>query len=49
VKTVDLGQRATSLADVLMLAKSEPVVIHSGPGETIFSNPPTTSIERRRR
>ena len=33
MKTIDLGKEQPSLADVLTLAKSEPLVIHSGPGE----------------
>jgi hypothetical protein len=33
MKTVDLGKEHPSLVDVLALAKSESVVIHSGPGE----------------
>jgi len=33
VKTIDLSKEQPSLADVLTLAKSEPVVIHSGSGE----------------
>jgi len=33
VRTIDLDKEQPSLADVLTLAKSEPVVIHSGPGE----------------
>ena len=39
MKTVDLGKEQPSLADVLMLAKSEPVVIHSGPGEDYLLEP----------
>ena len=33
MKTIDLSKEQPSLADVLALAKSEPVVIHSGSGE----------------
>jgi hypothetical protein len=33
VKTIDLSKEQPSLADVLSLAKTEPVVIHSGVGE----------------
>jgi hypothetical protein len=33
VRTIDLSKEHPSLADVLNLAKSEPVVIHSGVGE----------------
>jgi len=39
VKTIDLGKEQPSLADVLTLAKSEPVVIHSGPGEDYLIEP----------
>jgi hypothetical protein len=33
MKTIDLSKEQPSLADVLMLAKAEPVVIHSRSGE----------------
>jgi hypothetical protein len=33
MKTIDFSKEQPSLADVLMLAKSEPVVIHSRSGE----------------
>ena len=39
MKTIDLGKEQPSLADVLMLAKSGPVVIHSGPGEDYLLEP----------
>ena len=39
MRTIDLGKEQPSLADVLMLAKSEPVVIHSGPGEDYLLEP----------
>jgi hypothetical protein len=39
VKTIDLGKENPSLADVLILAKSEPLVIHSGPGEDYLLEP----------
>jgi hypothetical protein len=39
MKTIDLGREQPSLADVLTLAKSEPLVIHSGPGEDYLLEP----------
>ena len=39
MKTIDLGKEQPSLADVLTLAKTEPVVIHSGPGEDYLLEP----------
>ena len=39
VKTKDLGKEQPSLADVLTLPKTEPVVIHSGPGEDYLLEP----------
>ena len=37
--TIDLKKQQPSLADVLAIAKSEPVVIHSGPGEDYLLEP----------
>ena len=37
--TIDLSKQQPSLADVLAIAKSEPVVIHSGPGEDYLLEP----------
>jgi hypothetical protein len=39
VRTIDLGKEQPSLTDVLTLAKSGPVVIHSGPGEDYLLEP----------
>lgn len=39
MRTIDLAKEQPSLADVLTLAKSEPVVIHSGPGEDYLLEP----------
>ena len=39
MKILDLGKEQPSLADVLTLAKSESVVIHSGPGEDYLLEP----------
>ncbi len=39
MKTIDLNKEQPSLADVLTLAKSEPVVIHSGPEEDYLLEP----------
>ena len=39
MKTIDLSKDQPTLADVLLLAKSEPVVIHSGPGEDYLLEP----------
>jgi hypothetical protein len=37
--TIDLSKQQPSLADVLAIAKSEPVVIHSAPGEDYLVEP----------
>jgi hypothetical protein len=37
--TIDLNKQQPSLADVLAIARSEPVVIHSGPGEDYLLEP----------
>ena len=37
--TIDLSKEQPSLADVLAIAKSESVVIHSGPGEDYLLEP----------
>jgi hypothetical protein len=39
VKTIDLNKEQPTLADVLTLARSEPIVIHSGPGEDYLLEP----------